>query len=295
MDSSHPSANQISAVRRITWVGLAVNLALSAIKLGGGILGGSRAVVADAVHSLSDGATDLAILIGVRFWSAPPDDNHPHGHGRIETLVTTAIGLTLGGVALGIAWDAIHDLQDPDRQSPGFVALIVTGISIVSKELVYRITLREGRRLRSSALMANAWHHRSDALSSIPAAAAVAVAMVAPQWAYVDLVGALVVAIFILVAAARIVRPALGQLVDRAADPADCDRVAEIVGGTEGVCRVRDLRTRYMGARLAVDLTIHVGADLTVQQGHDIAAAVRSRLLDEGPDVTDVVVHVEPD
>lgn len=282
-------------IRRVTWVGLIANLALSGVKFLGGFFGNSHAVVADAVHSLSDCATDLAILIGVHFWSAPPDANHPHGHRRFETLITTGIGVALAAVALGVGWDAIQGLGEPRGGSPSTPALVAAALSIVVKEALYRWTVIVGRRVHSSALIANAWHHRSDAISSIPAVLAVAVALVRPDWAFVDFAGALVVSIFILQAAWKILKPALDQLVDVGAPPEVLDRVQAIVLATPGVLHVHSVRTRYLGGGVAADLCVHVAPEITVYEGHEISERVRDRLLAEGPEIVDVVVHIEPD
>lgn len=287
--------DHVHTILRVTWTGLVVNVLLAVVKFVGGFLGNSHAVVADAVHSISDCATDLAIVIGVKFWSAPPDENHPHGHQRIETLVTTGIGLALVAVAVGIAWDAISGLGAPRHDPPGVAALVAALVSIVSKEWLYRWTVQTGRRVHSSALVANAWHHRSDAISSVPAVLAVGLALVWPQLAFVDFAGALVVGIFILQAAWVILRPAVGQLVDVAAPPAVLRAIEGLVLDTPGVRHVHSIRTRYLGGGIAADLCVHVDPAITVHEGHDIAERVRDRLIDEGPDIVDVVVHIEPD
>jgi len=282
-------------VRRVTWIALLSNLLISATKLTAGILGHSQAVVADAVHSASDSVTDVAILVGVRFWSAPADEQHPHGHRRIEALVSAAIGLVLVAVAVGVSWHALATLQEKPEQGPGWIALVPTLASILGKELLYRWSAAVGRRVRSRVLVANAWHHRSDGLSSIPAAFAVLAAkLLGPEWVLVDHVGAVVVSLFILRAAWIIVRPALGELIDTGAPEEDLKRIREIAVSTAGVHDVHKLRTRYSGTGLQVDLHIRVRGDLTVREGHDISELVKSRLVSGGPGVLDVVVHLEP-
>lgn len=276
------------------WVGLVANVVLMAVKFAAGIIGHSQAVVADAVHSLSDVATDAALIIGVRYWSAPADEGHPHGHRRIETLVTVFIGILLAGVALGIGNDAIGNMVVSTRPTPDAVALAGALVSIVIKEILYRWTMVRARRINSSALAANAWHHRSDALSSIPAALAVTGALVVPKWTFIDPAGAVVVCLFILFAAWRITRPALDQLIDAAA-PGEIRRDIEALAlAVPGVLSAHAIRTRYTGSKLAVDLHIEVDGELTVYQGHDIGEAVRRRLLEDGPNVGDCMVKVEP-
>ncbi len=283
------------AIQRVTWIGLGVNLALAGLKFAGGLLGHSQAVVADAVHSLSDLSTDVAILVGVRYWTRPADASHPHGHRRLEPMVTLGIGLLLAGVATGLLWNALATLQAQHDQPPGWIALAAALVSIAAKELLYRWTVHVGRRIRSMPLVANAWHHRSDALSSVPAALAVAGAAVGPAWSFLDHVGAVAVSLLIFQAAFKIVRPAFAKLMDAAAPEEDLERIRSLAAGVEGVRHVHGLRTRYVScSSLAVDLHIEVDGSLTVRQGHDISELVQQRILAEGPDVLDVVVHLEP-
>jgi len=230
----------------------------------------------------------------VRFWSKPPDAEHPHGHRRIETVVTTAIALVLVVVAAGLIYNALFTLREHHARPPGKIALVAALLSIVVKEAVYRWTAAVGRRHKSSALIANAWHHRSDALSSIPAAVAVAVAALKPDWAFVDHVGAVVVSLFVFHAAWIIGKPALGQLVDAGAPQADREHIERLVRSVPGVRDVESLRTRYVGSGLQVDLHLQVDGGLTVREGHAIAGHVKHHLINRGPDVVDVVVHVEP-
>jgi len=283
-----------SRVSRVGWVGLLCNLALAAAKAAAGILGHSQAVLADALHSLTDSVTDIAVILGVRYWTAPADEDHPHGHGRIETLITVVIGLTIGAVAIGMGTQAIRGLRHGPEVAPSGIALVVALISIVVKEILYRWTARVGREVRSPALVANAWHHRSDAISSIPAALAVAVTLIDPEWAVVDRVGAVVVCLLILQASWHILRPALDQLIDAGAPAADRRRIEELALQVDGVEAAHAVRTRFVGADLAVDLHVEVDGGLSVAEGHVIAVAVRRKLLEEGPNVNDAVVQIEP-
>jgi cation diffusion facilitator family transporter len=275
-------------------VGLVSNLALTVVKGVAGVIGNSHAVVADAVHSLTDIVTDIAIIAGVRYWSQPADDRHPHGHHRIETLVTLAIGLLLAGVAAGIALEAIRGSHLLAEGGPSTIALVAALLSLVAKEVLYRWTVAIGRRVDSPAVVANAWHHRSDALSSIPAALSVAVALAVPGWAFVDRIGAVVVCLFILYAACKIALPALAELVDTAAPEEDRQRIEQIALAVSGVISAHALRTRHVGPKLAVDLHVEVDAGLTVAEGYRIGQTVRRQLLESGPNVADVLVQVEP-
>ncbi|MCK5375997.1 MAG: cation transporter, partial [Acidobacteria bacterium] len=270
----------VKTVRRAGWVGLLCNLLLAAAKAAAGVFGHSQAVLADALHSLTDSVTDVAVILGVRYWTAPADEDHPHGHGRIETLVTVIIGFSIGLVAVGMGWQAIRGLRHgEDVRPPAGIALGVALLSIGVKEALYRWTAGVGRTVNSPALVANAWHHRSDAISSIPAALAVAVALLVPGWAFVDRVGAIVVCIFILYAAWRILHPALNQLIDAGAPPEERRRIEELALEVDGVEAAHALRTRYVGAKLAVELHLEVDGGLSVGEGHAIAQAVRRRLL----------------
>jgi len=290
---THVAATKSGQAFRVTWIGLVINVLLTAAKFLCGLFGLSQAVVADAFHSLSDCTTDVAVLVGIPYWSAPADRNHPHGHRRIETLVTTFIAIALAVVGIGLVYNAITTLKER-HSSPTWIALAAALTSIVVKEFLYRWTNSVGRRIKSSALVANAWHHRSDALSSIPASLAVVAAMISPTWSFVDHIGAVVVSVFILGAAWKIGWPALKQLMDAGAPEKAREQISKIALGVEQVCRIHAVRTRYMGDGLAVDLHIKVDGDLTVREGHEISELVKRRLLDQGPDLVDVVVHLEP-
>jgi len=295
MASNTQSEEQDRVVRKTTYVGLGVNLLLAVLKFVGGIAGRSHAVVADAVHSLSDMSTDIIILIGVRYWNKPADDTHPHGHRRVETMVTLGIGIILILVAIELIRDALSAIREGHTHVPGSIALVAACVSLVVKEILYRWSYREGRRVRSSALIANAWHHRSDALSSLPAAIAVGVALIDPGWDFVDGIGAIAVSLFILQAAFKIVRPAFSKLVDSGASAEDLDRIRYIAARVPGVLSAHKVRTRYVGcSELAVDLHIEVDPELSVREGHDISEIVKQLLIKDGPDVSDVVVHLEP-
>jgi cation diffusion facilitator family transporter len=278
----------------VTWVGLVVNVVLAGVKFAAGLLANSQAVVADAVHSLSDGATDVAILVGVHYWSAPPDDTHPYGHRRIETAVTLLIAFLLAGVALALGYRAVATIHRQHAVGPGPAALLAAAASVVCKEILYRWSARAGRRARSPALVANAWHHRSDALSSVPAVLAVAGSMVNPSWAFLDHVGAVVVSVIIMEAVIRIGWPALAELMDAGASEDVRRRIEDIAQATEGVVAVHAIRTRRAGSAVAVDLHVLVDGGVSVREGHAIADTVGDRLLADGPNLVDIVIHVEP-
>lgn len=287
--------NTVKSIRRITVAGLAVNLLLFVLKLALGIFGRSQAVVADAVHSLSDMGTDLLVLFGVKFWSAPADERHPYGHHRMETVVTLCISFLLAAVAFGFVVDAVRSLSESPSCPPLSIALLGPLVSIISKELLFRRTRAVGKRLHSSALIANAWHHRSDALSSLPALVAVAAASVNPTWAFLDPLGALVVAMLVLKVAWDIASPALSELMDHGAGREDLDRMKALAQSVSGIRSIHRLRTRRVGSGWFVDLHAEVDPEMTVRESHGLATQLQDRLLEDGPSVADVTVHVEPD
>ena len=198
MKSMTSENNTVHEVRRVTYAGMAVNIAIAVLKGCVGVVFSSQALFADAVHSLSDLVTDFAVVLGVRYWSAPADEEHPYGHGKIEALVTLFIAIALVVVAYELGAHAVRTLVSGESSVPGLPALFVALVSVASKEWLFRWTRRAARKIASPALEANAWHHRSDAISSIPVAIAVVVAHVWPSLAWVDAVGAVLVALFIL-------------------------------------------------------------------------------------------------
>ncbi|MHC4663573.1 MAG: cation diffusion facilitator family transporter [Planctomycetota bacterium] len=285
---------EVREVKQITWIGLIANILLSGFKIAAGILGRSQAVLADGVHSLSDTSTDIALLVGVRYWSNPPDEKHPHGHRRIETLITALIGILLAVVAVFLTYNALATILDKHKHPPGIVALIAALISIASKEILYQWTKAVGKRVNSPAVVANAWHHRSDGLSSIPAAIAVGVAMFMPGLYYLDHVGALLVSVLILYAAFKIIWPTFTELSDSSAPPEMVEHIKKICMETDGVRDIHRCRTRKLGRYIQVDCHILVNAELTVHEGHEICEEVKRCLLSKMTLVTDVLTHLEP-
>jgi cation diffusion facilitator family transporter len=287
-------ANREQVVRKVTWAGLFVNLFLAGLKFAAGILGKSQALVADAIHSLTDLTTDAAVIAGSHYWERPPDDDHPYGHKRLETLVTAFIGIMLAAAGIGIGWKAVSTLHHKAVSPPGWIAVLAALVSIIFKEAIYRWTARTGRRLKSAALAANAWHHRTDALSSFPVLIAVAGAKLFPSWSFLDRVGAVVVSIFIIHASIKIIWPALGELIDAGAPAETRKKIREIAHKNENVLQVHDIRTRYISTSIQVELHIVVEGLLTVRQGHAIADDVRDRIIAEIPEILGVIVHVDP-
>ena len=286
--------SSIQQVRRVTWVGFFVNLGLTVFKCVAGVLGSSQAVLADGVHSLSDSMTDLVVILGSHYWSRPPDAEHPYGHRRLETFVTILIGLVLFGAGIGIAWEALESIKEPVHAIPGRIAAVAAGVSVIANELLYRWTARWGREVKSSAVLANAWHHRLDAISSIPAFLAVGGAILLPSWTMLDTLGAFLVSLIILQAAVRIVWPGLKELMDWGAPQELCNAIRAIAQEQPGIRNVHKIRTRYQSGSIFADMHVVVNGDISVLQGHDIAEHVRNEVMSGVPEVVDVVVHVDP-
>jgi cation diffusion facilitator family transporter len=281
-------------IRRVTWIGIAVNLVLAVGKLLAGFYGESQAVIADGIEALLDLLTVVLVYAASRFWSRPPDETHPFGHGRIETLAAVLIGVSLVGAALGIGWQAVTTLREPHTAPPQWIAAAAAFASVVGKELLYRYTVLVGRRIKSVAVVATAWHYRSDAFSSIPVVIAVTGAILLPAWTVLDHVGAMLVSVFMLHAAFKITWPGLKELIDAGAPAEMQRRIRDLASAVPGVIQVHEIRTRYFGASLRVDLHVVVRGSITVRQGHAIALEVESRLIDRIEEVVDVIVHVEP-
>jgi cation diffusion facilitator family transporter len=274
--------------------GAVLNIILSAVKLSLGHLGGSSALIADGVHSLSDLSTDLTVLFGIKYWSAPPDKSHPYGHQRIETIITIVIGISLLLIGAGLGYEAVLNVRRMKVCQPDAVALAGALASIVVKELMFRKMYSTGKRLNSPAVKANSKHNRSDAISSIPVALAITIAMIKPEWAYIDSVGAIIVSTFIIYSSWSIIKPALFELSESGASDEILDRIEKTTHALYEIKSVHAVRTRKMGGEVLVDLHIEVDAELTVKQGHEIAAKVKRKLLSEISVLTDVIVHIEP-
>lgn len=279
--------------RRVTWAGIAVNLLLAAVKIGAGVIGNSQALVADGVHSISDLVTDAVVLLAARHAAREADHDHPYGHGRIETAATVFVGILLLGTAFLIAERAVVTLDLGVTHAPGLLTLVVALASVVAKESLFHYTRQAGRRTRSRLLEANAWHHRSDALSSIVVAVGIAGAL--GGILTLDAVAAIVVAVMIARVGLGLIWQSLRELVDTGVDDETLDRLRATAQAIDGVKHVHTLRSRWMGHHALLDLHIQVGQRMSVSEGHRIAEAVRLSLLSHGPQIGDVMVHVDPE
>lgn len=272
-----------------------VNVALTVLKFVAGFFGHSQALLADAMHSLSDGITDLAVIIGSFFWGRPPDEHHPHGHQRIETLITIMIGLLIFAAGISMSWHAIITIRGNNSATPNWIALVMVFVSMVSKEALCRWTIKYGKKYYSSAVIANACEQRSDAIGSVPAFFSILGAIIFPTWNFLDSVGAIIVSIFIINTALKILIPRMQELLESGAPKETLTKIASIVHNNEQVHDAHKIRTRYLGANLLLDFHLVVAANITVKEGHDIAEAVKKQLFHDLPDLIDVVVHIEPD
>jgi len=279
----------------VTWLGLAINILLAAGKILTGFLFFSQAILADGFHSASDLVTDLAVLIGLRAANKPPDDDHHYGHERVTSLVALFVGAALLLAAAWIAWESISTLRTQDRQVVSLVPLLMALLSIILKEVLYRLTRFVGQRSHDLSLLANAWHHRSDAFSSVAAAVGLAgVYLGGPDWAFLDHLTAVVLAAFLGAAAIKIIWLSAAELLDHAPDAATQQTIAEIVAQTKGVKDFHAFRARKIGGNVVMDIHVLVDPSLTVHEGHEIATTVENRLKASDSNVVEAVVHIEP-
>lgn len=287
------------AVYRVTVIGMLVNLVLVAGKFAAGVIGNSSAMVADAVHSISDFVTDVIVIVFVGISTRPHDASHRYGHGKFETLATVVIGVALFVVAVGILVGAIESIVTYARGGvlprPGLIALLAAAVSIGAKELLFRLTRRVGVREASPAAIANAWHHRSDALSSVGALVGIAGAsLLGEQWRILDPIAAVAVSALVGKAAVEMIGPGMNELLEGSL-PAETEReIVEIVRAVGGVDDPHSLRTRRVGAAIAVDIHVRMHRELSVETSHGITEEVEQRLRSRFGPETMVTVHVEP-
>jgi len=282
------------AGQRVTWVGAVANTLLIVLKFIAGILGHSQALIADAVHTVSDLFTDAIVLLGLRIGGKAPDEGHQFGHARIETLASTIVGLALIATALYLGIDAALNIYRHTEYHPTKLALIGAGVSIALKEALYHYTVRVGRRIKSQLIIANAWHHRSDALSSVAVLLGVTGTLINPSWHILDSFAALLVSFFIVKVGLDILRNSLREFTDTAPPPEILDRISHCTRNVGGVLDMHDLRVRTSGGLYQMETHIVVDGQLTVAEGHRIAKAVESCLAEEVEDLDRVIVHVDP-
>lgn len=281
-------------MRKVTLVGSVVDFLLGVAKIVVGWFANSQALIADGIHSFSDLFTDIFVLYAAKHAHKTADEEHPYGHGRIETLATVGLGITLIIIACGIAYDSVRRINMPEiLLEPGGLALAIAVLSIISKEWIYRYTVAAARRLRSDLLMANAWHSRSDAISSIVVVLGIAGAMYG--YPYLDAVAAVVVAVMIARIGFNLVRSSSRELIDTALDRNELNDIRNHIFDVKGVRSIHMLRSRKSAGDAFIDVHIQVDPLLSVSEGHQIGDAVRRRLLDAVDVVSDVTVHIDPE
>jgi cation diffusion facilitator family transporter len=291
-DSALTLAQRASAASRSTWVSVAVNIALTITQIVVGTLAKSQGLVADGIHSLSDLVADVVVLFAGHHARKDADEDHPYGHQRFETAASLALGVLLLGVGVGMLWSAARKLESPETvQAVHIVALYVAGAALVAKELLFRYMLAVAKRVKSSMLVANAWHARSDAASSLVVGLGIAGNLAG--YPILDPIAALIVGFMVAKMGWGFAWDALHDLMDRAVDDAEVAAIRRTLSETPGVRNVHDVRTRKMGDMIVVDAHLEVDAAISVEAGHDIAVVARQRVLQRHR-VLNLMTHVDP-
>lgn len=290
---------RLREVYKVTIAGSIINVLLLVLKFAAGILGHSAAMIADAIHSLTDFATDVVVLVFVKLGNKPMDKDHDYGHGKYETLATAIIGISLFAVGVMICWSGLvktyQALCGEQLQQPGVVALVAAVLSIVMKEWAYQFTVRVGRKFHSEAVVANAWHHRSDALSSIGTMLGIGGAiLLGDHWAVLDPLAAIVVSVFIIKAAWSLVMQSVKELTDASLSEKEEDEILKTVSEEEGVGEIHNLRTRRIGNNIAIEMHVRMPGSLSLYAAHEHATAIENRLKQKYGAGTHVGIHIEP-
>lgn len=287
-------------IMKITVLGSLANFLLLVFKFVAGWLGNSSAMIADAVHSLSDFITDVIVLLFIHISSKPKDKGHDYGHGKFETLATSIIGIVLMCVGIGLFWESSNKIvgfyfKGEELESPRMIALIAALVSILIKELLYRVTLVVGKKENSQALIANAWHHRSDAFSSVGTALGIGGAiLLGDQWRILDPLAAVIVSIFIVRVALKLVIPAINDLLEQSLPAEVENEIISIIEETPEVRNPHNLCTRRIGNDFAIEVHIRVDGNTTVMHAHEITRDIEQKLRDKFGSATHITLHVEP-
>lgn len=286
-------------IYKVTLTGSIVNMVLLVMKFVAGVLGNSAAMIADAVHSLSDFLTDIVVIAFVRLSSKPADHDHDYGHGKYETIATSIIGMSLVVVAMILGWNGIDKVllvfKGEQLETPGMVAFMTAIVSILLKEWVFRVTRKVAREVDSQALEANAWHHRSDALSSVATAIGIGGAIVlGNSWAVLDPIAAILVSVMVLVTAFRLLRQASGELLEESLPKDVEDKIEEIVYRDRLVSDIHNLRTRRIGSIIAIEMHLRMPGDISLEESHVHASQIEKLLRDEFGGGTHIMLHIEP-
>ena len=290
---------RLREVYKVTIAGSIINVLLLVLKFAAGILGHSAAMIADAIHSLTDFATDVVVLVFVKLGNKPMDKDHDYGHGKYETLATAIIGISLFAVGVMICWSGLvktyQALCGEQLQQPGIVALVAAVLSIVMKEWAYQFTVRVGRKFHSEAVVANAWHHRSDALSSIGTMLGIGGAiLLGDHWAVLDPLAAIIVSVFIIKAAWSLVMQSVKELTDASLSEKEEDEILKTASEEEGVGEIHNLRTRRIGNNIAIEMHVRMPGSLSLYAAHERATAIENRLKRKYGAGTHVGIHIEP-
>lgn len=286
-------------IYRVTLAGSIINMVLLAFKFIAGILGGSAAMIADAVHSLSDFLTDIVVVVFVRISSKPVDTDHDYGHGKYETLATSLIGIGLLAVGVMICFNGMSSIvaaiQGEQLPQPGFIALAAALVSIALKEWAYQFTARVGKKVNSPAVVANAWHHRSDSLSSIGTAVGIGGAiLLGRQWAVLDPIAAVVVSVFIVKTSLSLLRQSADELLEKSLSQDVEKEIVDIVNQEPIASEVHHLRTRRIGSNIAIEMHVRMPGDISLFESHKCATRIEQRLRSRFGENTHVGLHVEP-
>ena len=286
-------------IYKVTVTGSVVNFLLLLFKFTAGIMGNSAAMIADAVHSLSDFVTDIIVLVFVRVSNKPKDKSHDYGHAKFETFATLLIGFVLMVVGLSIAWKGAAAVFSVIRgaavKSPGLIAFVAALISIVSKEALYQYTVISGRKLKSDAVIANAWHHRSDAFSSIATAAGIGCAiLLGDKWTILDPITALLVSFFIVNISFKLMKPCMDELMEKSLPDEVENEITSIVESYEGVRHLHNLHTRKLGNNCAIEFHIRMDGEASLAKSHDKISEIERRLKEHYGHATHVIIHMEP-
>lgn len=288
--------NRQTRISKITIIGGIVNLLLVVFKFLAGIFGHSSAMIADAFHALSDLGSDIVVLYFIHTADKPEDHDHNYGHGKYETFASMLIGILLAFVGIGILADGCNKIvsfyKGEQLQQPNGLALAAAVVSIICKEGLYKYTIVAANRIKSQLLAANAWHHRSDALTSVAALLGIGGAMLSPKWSVLDPLACVLVSIFIVREAIGIIRPCMDELVEKCLP--EKDLLGEIITGTPGVVGYHRLRTRKIGANAAVDVHVKMDGNITLKNAHDIASNVEKRLKTQLGHDAYINIHMEP-
>jgi len=294
VETLRSNADRYAATQRVTLIGAAVNIVLATAQLIGGVLTHSQGLIADGVHTVSDLASDFLVLLASRHAHREADIEHPYGHGRIETLATSILGLTLILVASGILIDVVRRLQNPEQLlQPTPAALVFAALAVISKESLYQYTRRVAKRVRSSLLEANAWHHRSDAISSLIVIVGIIGSLLGLK--NFDAFAALVVAVFIGHIGWRVLWRSSQELIDASLDEEIVAKTKQVISEVDGVVNLHLLRTRRSGGDAFADVHIQVPSTVSVSEGHQISEAVRKAIINRIEQITDVTIHTDPE